>query len=490
MSSRTAQRSEQDGGAPAWLLLAVALITSFISVAAVIFFYRRGDLLAFGDAEAHLNIARRIFDSYRPGAGQLGSVWLPVPHLLTAPFAAVTRWWQFGIAGSIASPACFVLAVVLFFASLYRLFGVRAACAGAALLTLNPNMLYLQSAPMTEAVFLVELCGLLYCTITARPLWAGAIAMLATLTRYEGWFLLPFCALWFLKTGGWRSVLRFSALAAIGPVFWLCHNRWFYGDFLEFFRGPYSAKAIQGDAYYPGKHDWTTAVHYFFAAVRLATARPLMICAALGVCVALFWKHRWPLLLLALPPAFYLWSMHSSGNPIYVPHLWPYGWYNTRYALSALPLLAWCSAVLIARIPVTVWLAVPLCILPWLIHPSPEQWITWKEAQVNSRARRASNQTVYLYLRAVLTRRDDVFTEFNDLTEIYRRLGLPLKRTVSGDDGAHWLMAINRPDLFLRESYVVAFAGSEADRAAQRAHYTPVLTVPREEGRVIRVYHR
>jgi hypothetical protein len=133
---------------------------------------------------------------------------------------------------------------------------------------------------------------------------------------------------------------------------------------------------------------------------------------------------------------------------------------------------------------------VAVCVLPWLMHPSPEHWITWKESQVNSQARRTANQTVYLYLRAVLKQGDNIFTEFNDLTEIYRRLGLPLKRTVSGDDGAHWLMAVNRPDLFLRESYVVAFANDNVAKAAEKAHYTPVLTVPLEEHRVIRVYHR
>ena len=456
----------------------------------MLFFYSRGELLSFGDAEAHLNIARRIVDAYRPGAGQLGSVWLPVPHLLMVPFAAVNSWWRLGIAGSIASPICFIAVVMLFFESLRITLGLRAAYAGAALLVLNPNILYLQAIPMTEAVFLAELCGILYCTLTERPLAAGFTAALATLTRYEGWFVLPFCALFFLRSGGWRAAFRFSLAAAVGPVFWLCHNRWFYGDFLDFFRGPYSAKAIQGDAYYPGKHDWTTAIHYFFAAVRLALALPLMLAGALGFLVAMARPKRWPVLLLALPPVFYLWSMHSSGNPIYVPHLWPHGWYNTRYALSALPLLAWCAAALVSSVPRAAWAVVAVCTLPWLMHPSPERWITWKESQVNSHARHAANQTVYLYLRAVLTRSDNIFTEFNDLTEIYRRLGLPLKRTVSGDDGAHWLMAVKRPDLFLRESYVVAFAGDHVAKAAEKAHYTPVLTVPLEEGRVIRVYHR
>jgi hypothetical protein len=53
----------------------------------------------------------------------------------------------------------------------------------------------------------------------------------------------------------------------------------------------------------------------------------------------------WPLALLALPPAFYVWSIHSSGTPLYVPVLWPFSFYNTRYAVAALPLL-WFSQVI------------------------------------------------------------------------------------------------------------------------------------------------
>ena len=53
--------------------------------AAVAWFYRTGAILYYGDAEAHLNIARRIVDSRTPGWCQLGTTWLPLPHLLMIP---------------------------------------------------------------------------------------------------------------------------------------------------------------------------------------------------------------------------------------------------------------------------------------------------------------------------------------------------------------------------------------------------------------------
>ena len=64
-----------------WLALALTLW----SAAAVWFFYAHGWLLYYGDAEAHLDIARRVLDSLTPGYEQIGTVWLPLPETVKAP---------------------------------------------------------------------------------------------------------------------------------------------------------------------------------------------------------------------------------------------------------------------------------------------------------------------------------------------------------------------------------------------------------------------
>src|ERR1700744_6654294 len=66
---------------------------------------RQGYTLYYGDAEAHLNIARRILDSRTPGPEQLGTVWLPLPHLLMIPFVTRDSWWRSGLASPIPSAA-------------------------------------------------------------------------------------------------------------------------------------------------------------------------------------------------------------------------------------------------------------------------------------------------------------------------------------------------------------------------------------------------
>jgi hypothetical protein len=58
----------------------------FVSVFSFLYFSRRGDVLLYGDAVAHINIARRVFDSKTPGLLQLGTLWLPLPLLLVLPF--------------------------------------------------------------------------------------------------------------------------------------------------------------------------------------------------------------------------------------------------------------------------------------------------------------------------------------------------------------------------------------------------------------------
>src|SRR6059058_98089 len=89
----------------------VAQIAAAISIAAFLYCLRHGDLLLYGDAVAHMNIARRVIDSRTPGILQLGTVWLPLPHLLMLPFV-VSRWmWQTGIGGSIPSLFAYVLGV-------------------------------------------------------------------------------------------------------------------------------------------------------------------------------------------------------------------------------------------------------------------------------------------------------------------------------------------------------------------------------------------
>ncbi|HEV8048202.1 MAG TPA: hypothetical protein VGP35_10740, partial [Terriglobales bacterium] len=75
------------------LVAQFAACVAFISFA---YYLQHSDLLLYGDAVAHINIARRVFDSRTPGLLQLGTVWLPLPHLLMLPFLISDAAWQSG----------------------------------------------------------------------------------------------------------------------------------------------------------------------------------------------------------------------------------------------------------------------------------------------------------------------------------------------------------------------------------------------------------
>ena len=81
----------------------VALIAVLVSLSSFLYYFQRSDLLLYGDAVAHINIARRVVDSQTPGLLQLGTVWLPLPHLLMIPFIFSDAMWRNGAGGSIPS---------------------------------------------------------------------------------------------------------------------------------------------------------------------------------------------------------------------------------------------------------------------------------------------------------------------------------------------------------------------------------------------------
>jgi hypothetical protein len=478
---------------------AVFLTLAVLSALAVWYHHSHGYLLWYGDAEAHLNTARRILDSATPGYDQLGTPWLPLPHVLLIPFARVDAWWRTGIAAAPPAALCFVLGGVFLFAAVRRIFdSTSAALAATALCALNPNLLYLQSTAMTEAFFFAALAAILYCTVADRPLLAALATNAAVLTRYEGWFLIPFVAVYFLVRSPRRAIL-YSAVAAIGPLWWLFYNWWLTGDALAFYRGPYSARAIQRGQFYPGLHNARQAWQYYSTAVQLCAGPGLWLMALAGTVVALARRAFWPLLLLSLPPLFYLWSMYSSGGtPIFVPSLWPHSWYNTRYGLAALPLLAFVSASLVMAVPrplraFTAVLVVTAGLIFFAVHHQPSDWVTWAESRANSTGRRAWTNAAADYLRARYRPGASIVSSGgDDFFGIYRIAGIPLAETFSVDNGLPWDAAMRRPQLYLWQDWAVARSNDELHNAIGRdlTHWELQAAFTAKDEPAIEIYRR
>jgi hypothetical protein len=414
------------------------------------------------------------------------------------PFVRNDWLWQTGLAGAMVSVPAMALAAAFLFAGVTRLFGTAAAAVAAAVLVLNPNMLYLSASPMTEPLLMASLCALLYFTVRFgdSPRWltllgASAAMLAGTLTRYEMWFVIPFVAIYVLARGRRFSMaLVFCMVAATGPALWLAHNRWQFGDALYFYRGPWSALAIQGNHPYPGHGDWRLALRYYMEAAHLVAGWPALALAAAGMLVALFRKAIWPVLLLMLPAAFYVWSIHSSGVPLFVPTLTPFSFYNTRYAVVLLPLVALCAGALVR--PNIVWAAAVLAIAFSTAMLKPP--VTWQESDINSRARRQWTAEAAEVLRA-REPGETIFTSFGDLTGIFRSDAIPLRSTITGDNDVEFDLTCARPDVYLRSTWVVAEGGDAVQTAVDRVqlkgpHYRLVRQIIVKDAPVIEVYHR
>ena len=486
------------------------------SVAALAWSWRHGAMLNYGDAVAHLHIARRILDSHRPGLTQLGSVWLPLPHLLMIPFVQVYSWWANGIAGAIPSALAYLAAC----AGLYRLarhwLPPAAAALALAFFAANPNLLYLQTTAMTEPLFLCETIWIAVWLVewrasldgdsrgSPRLLWSIAAALVAAVyTRYDGWVMALLAwgcmGLALARRGRLRSRAFWlaSVLVVAAPAVWFIYNGAAFGDWLYFLRGPYSAKAIEvrtsvpGFPPHPGWHNPWVALLFFMKAAEMDAAAAawgnlLLALSLFGSACAWLTARRhafaWSLLLW-LPVPFYAYSVAYGSVPIFLPVWWPHSWYNTRYGMELLPGLAlglgFAAQFLLAAVREfktgefqSRWTSCTVGVLFALIALNAAQMVrerplTYVEGTKNIESRRPFDEQIPPVLRALLAERPggvvlmntSVYPELVALTEI------PLRQTVNESDKEFYNAALDAPAV--HAAIVLAFDGDQIDHAVQ-----------------------
>ena len=479
-----------------------------LACVAVWWCFAHGYILYFGDAQSHLDISRSLIDSRTPGYDQLGTPWLPLLHVICLPLVGNDWLWSTGLAGSIPVACCFVVAGSCFYLAAREAYSSKAAAAvSLACLAFNPNILYLAATPMTEIVFLAGFAAALLSALRYRTtqnrcwLLLGVVSFWwACLTRFDGWFLLPFLSCWFAAHAPrrrWLVLIAFAAAALLAPLYWMAHNWWETGNALDFYNGPYSPAAIQGAATYPGYHDWPAALHYYLRAGELCSGWTLALLGIAGIACAVVRRKAGPLLLLLLTPVFYVWSVHSSKLPIFIPPLWPHTYYNSRYGIAVVVLCAFSAGAVALILPPKLAryaFAIPLlAILPWLIYPSQENWICWKESQVNSTARRAWTAEAARYLAAHYRSGQGILTSTGDVSGIYCRLGIHLSETLNIGNGPAWFAATKRPDLFHPNAWAICQRNDvlyNALESSKRSPYRPLLQIATKDNPLLEVSRR
>ncbi|MHB8334080.1 MAG: ArnT family glycosyltransferase [Acidimicrobiales bacterium] len=325
-----------------------------------------------------MTIARRIWDSPNPGLSQLGTNWLPLPHLLFL-FPSIWLWaWHTGIGGSVVSSGCAVVTSV----SLYRIgqrtgVGNLGGWVAAMIVTTNPSWVYLSAVPMTEPFTVAAICvataGLLRWAMTERTysfgmtaLFCGLPTAAAVLTRYEGWGFFGLASMMVLwvswRRFGWGAQLRhqflaFVMLPTLAILWWFIFNWSVYGDPLAFEHGKYSSKALVapmgalGLTY--GRGNLLAAFTLYGKNVLDLAGSAVLVAALIGLGVTVLrWRglrqELW--LCLSATGIFVVAAVWQGQVYIRLPGMIPSGIFNTRFGVESLPLLA-IAASQILRVP-------------------------------------------------------------------------------------------------------------------------------------------
>src|SRR5260221_2633852 len=239
----------------------IIALLSIISTAYFLIYLYNGYGISYNDARSHLDIGRRVVEGLKPGLAQIGSVWLPLPHLLMIPTIWNDTMWHTGLAGALQSMISFVATGILIYMYLKKL-GVAwlGRVVGVFVFVANVNILYLQSIAMTELLLLATMTAACYYLL----LWtqkekivdiikAAGFVMLSSLIRYDGWFLFLFAGfLLFITTvrkKGYKetegTLVLYATLAGVGIALWFLWNLLIFKDPFYFAFGPFSAHAQQ-----------------------------------------------------------------------------------------------------------------------------------------------------------------------------------------------------------------------------------------------------
>jgi hypothetical protein len=362
---------------------AVAISGMLVQFVAALISVGNGAALWYADALSHLVISGRIVTGYNAGVQQLGTVWLPAPHLIMAPLSANLWLWQTGWAAAIVG----VLAMGASVAAIYRIcarlgLGRNARLLASVAFLFNPSALYLYTTAMTEPVLFAALlgsvAGLTHYATAKRPLssgelaaYAGIPAAIAMLSRYEGWVLLAAGVLFILlvefrkarSVASLRKIFAFVfpligaivVLPLIAVGWWGMYNFVNFGNPIEFIYGEYSAftqqEVLANQGLLTTKENMAMTLTVIGGAAWQVVTPVIIILGGIGL-VWLFTTRGWDTILFAAgvlfsPFVFNIAALYLGQTTIQNDFSIPTGYFNTRYALTLLPLMAFCIGVFV-----------------------------------------------------------------------------------------------------------------------------------------------
>ena len=333
----------------------VALGAILLSTAAYAYFATVGMALGYADSISHLQIAARTLDSPTAGFAQLGGVWLPLPHLLMLPLIWIDPWYYNGFAGSAVSMTSYVVCCVFIYKIGFGLTRARvAALAGTLVFALNPNVLYMQSTPMTELLLFATIAAAVYYVqkwIQAADhsegypyLFAAALAaFLGCLTRYEAWVatvvlgaVVVFAA-WrkFGRQAAEGIVLTYLFFAGAAIAIWIGWNTLIFGNPLNFQNGEYAKPSLWVSADEKAVGDIVLAAKTYWYAMTENMGVLLVMAMVAGAIVMAVTRRKLdvlPTLSLLMMAPFFVFALTVGQRPLHVAQI-SGDIYNVRFGL-------------------------------------------------------------------------------------------------------------------------------------------------------------
>jgi hypothetical protein len=468
-----------------YAILILILILSVISIASYIHYYNNGLGLAYNDARSHLDIGRRVVEGLKPGVDQLGSVWLPLTHVLMA----LTIWndfmWHSGLAGAIWSMMAFVGTGVLVYLFLKRLkIGLLGRFIGVFVFIANINILYLQSTAMTELVLLVTMTAGAYQLLIwsqnqkyVHLVGAAFWIMLSTLVRYDGWFLLAMATA-IIALYSWRrwsygrlegTVVMFVTLASLGVGLWLIWNLIIFGDPLFFAFGEYSAHSQQQQLEEAGdlgtKGNWLFSLRvYFYALVYNSGALPVLL-GAIGAIVLWLDKRvppgvRLVTTVLFAPLLFNILALYLGHSVLSVQGLSGDAWFNVRYGVMMMPSVAIFIGYLAHRVSTLRIPIIGLLLMTAFFTFSSVDAVTVDDALFGSSQKNVSEVSGWLKDNTT-DQPGFVLISAASHDAVIFSSGLPMKKFIHEGTGLYWEKATTEPEKWAR--WIVVRTHSEND---------------------------
>ncbi len=455
-------------------VLLLLLLLSTISIISFIFFYTNNLGLAYNDARSHLNIGRRVVEGLKPGLAQLGSVWLPLPHVLMIPTIWNDFFWHSGLSGAIQSMISFVATGFLIMAFLKQLkVGVYGQIVGLLTFVLNFNILYLQSTAMTELLLIATMLAssyeLLRWYTTDKLVYLIRTAfwiMLATLIRYEGWYLLfhttVLVMLYAWKKYGYKKIegmfFFFTTFAGVGVVLWLLWNLMIFKDPLYFALGPYSAHSQQeqiesaGLLLTKGNVLFSTYV-YSIATLYNVGVFPMLLTLLGGIYFVfdktLGIRAKLASTTLIAPYIFNVLALFLGHSVLFIPEIMGESWFNIRYGIMLLPAVAIGIGYLVHKLKSLRFVIVSLLLFVTFFSFTSWDSVTIDDAKAGSSQKNVSEVSDWLWNN---TKNEKGFILISAASHdaIIFTSGLPMSRYIHEGTGRYWENATTMPDRWAR----------------------------------------